>query len=85
MAFEKKEGDGVLFKNEEKEVSQHADYKGSIYINGQEYWLNAWINTAKEGGKKYMRLSAQVKKPRESTPAREPVEELNDSLEGIPF
>lgn len=62
MAFEQKDGSGALFKNEDKDTEQHPDYRGSIKIHGQEYWLSAWIKEAKSG-KKYMSLSAQPKQP----------------------
>lgn len=56
------ENSGVLFKNEKKrEGKKDADYQGQISIGGQEYWLNAWINTSKDGGKKYMALKANIK------------------------
>jgi hypothetical protein len=46
---------GVLFRNEEKENPKHADFKGTINVNGEEFWLNAWINESKKGTK-YMAL-----------------------------
>jgi hypothetical protein len=59
MAFEKKEGSGALFKNDRKEKETQPDYRGDILINGQEYWLSAWI---KEGAKgKFMSLAASPK------------------------
>ena len=42
---------GVLFKNDKKETDNHPDYKGRIDVNGQEYWLSAWIKDRKDGGK----------------------------------
>lgn len=51
---------GVLFKNEEKLQDTHADYNGTINIDGDEYWLNAWIKEAKSG-KKFMSLSVKRK------------------------
>lgn len=51
---------GVLFKNEEKEQDNHADYRGSINIQGKEFWLNAWIRTSKKGNK-FMSLSVKEK------------------------
>lgn len=53
---------GVLFKNEKKREGKHdADYQGNITIDGKDYWLNAWINTSKDGTKKYMALKARIK------------------------
>jgi hypothetical protein len=52
---------GALFKNAEKENPKHADYKGNINVNGEEFWLDAWINESKNG-MKYMSLSIKPKK-----------------------
>jgi uncharacterized protein (DUF736 family) len=62
MGFESKDGSGALFKNEDKDTEQHPDYRGNIKIQGQEYWLSAWIKESK-AGRKYMSLSAQPKNP----------------------
>ena len=42
---------GALFKNDKKETDSHPDYKGSINVEGKEYWLSSWINTSKKGVK----------------------------------
>ena len=58
---------GVLFSNREaKGTNERApDYKGSINVNGVEFWLSAWIKEGREGtkleGQKYMSLSVQPK------------------------
>jgi len=52
---------GALFKVTEKENPKHADYKGNINVNGQEFWLDAWVNVSKNG-MKYMSLSIKPKK-----------------------
>lgn len=52
---------GALFKNREKENPKHADYKGNLNVNGEEFWLDAWINESKNGVK-YMSLSVKPKK-----------------------
>lgn len=55
---------GVLFRNEDKQSDKHADYRGSINIDGKEFWLDAWIRTSKKGNK-FMSLSVKPKMARE--------------------
>ena len=50
---------GVLFKNDKKETGNHPDYKGNITVNGQDYWLSAWIKEGKGG--KFMGLALSPK------------------------
>lgn len=53
---------GALFKNDKKrEGKSDADYQGQVTIDGREYWLNAWLNTTKDGKSKYMSLKAKAK------------------------
>jgi uncharacterized protein (DUF736 family) len=64
MAYEMKPNTGSLFKNDRKETDTHPDYKGSALIDGLgECWLDAWINTAKDGSK-YMSLKLKPKEAR---------------------
>lgn len=51
---------GFLFKNDKKEEDHHSDYQGSVNIDGEQMWINAWINTSKDG-RKYMSLSFKPK------------------------
>lgn len=84
MAYEQKDGQGSLFKNEDKQAETHSDYQGSIRINGQDYWLNAWLKTSKNG-KRFMSLSAKPKLARNTPGAvahKEPEPEFDDN---IPF
>ena len=34
---------GSVWKNEKKEKATHADFTGSINVDGAEYWLNGWL------------------------------------------
>ena len=47
--MEKRDNSGVLFKNDKKENEKHPDYKGNIMVDGNEYWLSAWIKEGKTG------------------------------------
>ena len=81
---------GTLFKNDDKEKDTHADYNGSINVDGKEYWLNAWVKEAGENsknpGKKFFSLSVKEKQARSQESSRaepqaaEPVDESD-----IPF
>ena len=51
---------GVLFKNDKKEKDTHPDYKGTININGQEFWLSSWIKVS-NAGSRFMSLSVTSK------------------------
>lgn len=68
MAYEMKDGQGSLFKNDKKESERHPDYKGRIMIDGTEYQLAAWIKEGQKG--KFMSLSAQL--PREGRDEQRP-------------
>ena len=55
---------GVLFKNDKKQKETDPMYKGSIQVNGQDFWLSAWVNKIKNGekaGQSYMSLSVTPK------------------------
>lgn len=65
MAYEQKDGQGSLFRNDKKEPGNpahenYADYTGSCTLQGEQMWVNAWVKTSKDG-KKYFSLSFKPK------------------------
>jgi len=52
---------GVVFVNERKEQDSHPDMKGSINIEGTEYWLSGWWKTPQAGGEDFLSLSVKLK------------------------
>ena len=53
---------GVLFKNDRKEKDTHPNMKGSINVEGVEYWVSAWTKEGQNG--KFISLSLT---PKEAT------------------
>ena len=59
MEQQKRDNSGVLFRNEKKDNERAPDYKGSIMVDGTDYWLSAWIKEGKTG--KFMGLALSPK------------------------
>jgi hypothetical protein len=39
----------TLNKNDRKEKDTHPDYKGSLNVNGVDYWIDGWIKDSANG------------------------------------
>lgn len=59
-----KENSGVLFKNDRREKETHPQLKGSINVEGRDYWLSAWTKKNDDGSFKLISLSLQPKEER---------------------
>lgn len=78
--MEKRDNSGVLFKSDKKDNERAPEYKGNIMVNGQEYWISAWIKEGKSG--KFMGLAVSPKDGQ--PPASKPLpKNLED--DSIPF
>ena len=78
--MEKRNNSGVLFKNDKKENDRAPEYKGNIMVDGQEYWLSAWIKEGKTG--KFMGLAVS---PRDAQPPATRSTPSNLKDDDIPF
>ena len=54
---------GVLFRQEEKESDKHPDFTGNCEVNNKKMQVAGWINTSKDGSKKYVSLKFSEFKP----------------------
>ena len=67
---------GILTRNDKQGNENRPDYRGSINVDGVEYWLSAWIKEGRDGtklaGQKYMSLSVQPKGVRQDYAAPAP-------------
>jgi len=59
---------GILTVNDKGDNPARPDRKGSINVEGVEYWVSGWIKDGREGtkleGQKYMSLKLEKKEPR---------------------
>lgn len=51
---------GALFKNDKGDNPKRPDYRGSAEVNGQQFWLSAWLKKSKDG-KPFMSLAFEAK------------------------
>ena len=84
---------GMMARNENRKTDKHPEFSGSINVEGREYWLSAWVNEGKPGGKmegkKYFSIKLNPKEaraPASGAPARMERPSFNDGLDDdIPF
>ena len=57
---------GALFKNNRKAADTHADYTGTLNINGVDHWISGWRKTS-GNGTQFLSLAF---KPKDGTSAR---------------
>ena len=76
---------GAIFKNDDKQQDNHPDYKGSLNVNGVDFWVSGWLKTSEKTGKKFLSLSV---KPKEAAPvkkASKPSGGFEDFGDDVPF
>jgi hypothetical protein len=76
MAFEQKEGQGALFRNDKGDNPNRPDYKGEILIDGTLYEIAGWLKDGAKG--KFLSLSAKPKEAKKPKPK-------NDLEDDIPW
>ena len=69
MAYEQREGQGSLFKND-KLNDRQPDYRGSIMIGGKMYEVAAWARTS-QNGRQYLSLQASEPDPNRQSRAQQ--------------
>ena len=54
------ENRGALWKNDRRDDEKFPHYKGSLNVEGVDFWISAWIKEGKDGTK-FMSLSVKNK------------------------
>ena len=83
MDTNQRDNSGVMFKNDKREKESHPHYKGNMRVNGQEYWLSAWIKEGKNG--KFMGLALSPKEEQGQAPQAKSSKKIEDMDDDIPF
>lgn len=84
MSEQKYENRGVLFKNDNKTTETQPLYKGNINVDGQDYWLSAWVKQGQRGS--FMTLAVTKKDDDyQAKPKDDPLVDEHGNLMDIPF
>jgi len=78
----RKDNSGVLFKSDNRDNERAPHYKGSITVDGRDYWISAWIKEGKSG--KFMGLAVSPKDQQAPQKAK-PKGSGFDDFEDAPF
>jgi uncharacterized protein (DUF736 family) len=80
---------GILSRNDRKEQDSHPDFRGSINVDGKDYWLSGWIKERKDGSGRFFSLTVKPKDnaaPAKATSANAAPSRHDDRLDDeIPF
>lgn len=84
MAYEPKDGNGALFKNDKGDNDKRPDYRGNLMVGGVLYELAGWIKQGKNGP--MMSLAAKPKEDRPQQGPAVPQPPADDPLDdSVPF
>lgn len=63
---------GLLYPNENKATDNHPDYRGTITIDEQEYWVSGWAKEGKRGPFISLAINKKEDKPKENAATVQP-------------
>lgn len=79
---------GILARNENRKTDKHPEFSGSLNVEGVDYWVSAWVNEGKPGGKmegkKYFSIKINRKEQQGGTTSR-PHPITDGPFDDIPF
>ena len=82
--YEQKDNSGSLFINDQKQNENQPDRKGSIRVNGVDYWISGWLKKTQQGVS-WLSLSVTPKEKAAPKPTRTPAKRQDDDGDNIPW
>lgn len=83
MAFDDSNS-GSISKNDKKTDAKHPDFKGSIKVNGEEFWISGWNKKGQYGP--FVSLQVQRKDESSKSKPKPKKDEEEEESEGLfPF
>jgi hypothetical protein len=77
---------GVISKNTRKELDTHPDIKGTLNVDGVEFWIDGWAKQRNDGSGSFYSLSIKPKNaPAAAKPAKPAPKQMADIDDDIPF
>jgi len=81
---------GALFKNDRRSNDKQPNLRGSVNVEGVEYWISAWTREVKGGARQGEKMISMALEPKEdrhapagqNTTKDKPVDDFDDD---IPF
>jgi len=74
---------GAMFRNDKQGVDKRPDWRGSINIDGKEYWISCWDKDTHKGPVRSLKVEA--KQGKGEAPAKKPVASSGRSNPGGGF
>jgi len=84
MAYEKKNGDISLFKNDKGGNDKRPDMRGEALIDGQAFKVSLWTRTSGKDGSKFLSGKIELAEVKPMAPATTPSNEPADDS-AMPF
>lgn len=90
MAFDNR-NTGIIKRNDKGDNPQRPDYKGSVDVEGVQYWVAGWVRKRKEDGTPFLSIKLDRKEqqalPQQPAPAKDgaPQEASAEADERLPF
>ena len=80
MAFEIREGQIFVFKNQDHDPERNnPTHRGNMMVDGKEYWVSLWVKEGQRG--RFMSGQVQPKENNFETPSHQvPAEDFDDDI-----